>query len=153
MCILEVCQLPVIILLKSILFTALSFKTGKDNVTTTSPGLLGCKKVAFQSPFQSGQQVKVLASVGYSVKSSAPRHGAAIWLEDITNSRFTVCVLEYGTGSNGTTEVNWIALQTPTPGSQLGTASVDSWTSGTKCKRIIFKQVSSLCLLVLAQDN
>jgi len=119
---------------------ALGFKTGKDNVTTLTPGLFACKKVSFQFPFQSGQQVKVLASVGHSVKSPIPRYGAAIWVEDVTTSGFTVCVLEYGAGSNGTTEVNWIALQSPPHGSQLGTASLNPWTSGTKCKRIIFKQ-------------
>ncbi|XP_020628697.1 uncharacterized protein LOC110065871 [Orbicella faveolata] len=110
------------------------------NVTTLTPGLFACKKVSFQFPFQSGQQVKVLASVGHSVKSPIPRYGAAIWVEDVTTSGFTVCVLEYGAGSNGTTEVNWIALQSPPHGSQLGTASLNPWTSGTKCKRIIFKQ-------------
>lgn len=143
----------VIILLESILFTALKFKTGKGKVTTTTTGLFACKKVSFISPFQSGQQVKVLASVGHSVKSPVPRYGGAIWVEDVKTSGFTVCNVEYGTGSNGTTEVNWIALQSPPPGSQLGTASLNSWRSGTKCKRIVFKQVSSLYLLVFAEDN
>ena len=137
----------VIISLESILFTAISFKTGKDNVTTATPGLFACKKVSFQPPFQNGQKVKALASVGHSIRSPSPRYGATIWVEDVTTSGFTACVVEYGTGSNDTTEVNWIALQSPPPGSQLDTASLNSWTSGTKCKRIVFKQVSSLCLL------
>jgi len=140
-------------LLEYILFTALTFKTGKDKVRTTTPGLFACKKVSFKSSFQSGQQVKVLASVGHAVKSPVPKYGAAIWVEDVKRIGFTVCVVEYATGSNGTTEVNWIALQSPPPGSQLGTASFNSWSSGTKCKRIVFKQVSSLYLLVSAEDN
>ena len=141
----------VIILLLSILFTALSFKTGKDKVTTTTTGLFACKNVSFRSPFQSGKQVKVLASVGHFVKSPVPRYGAATWVEDVKTAGFTICVVEYGAGSNGKTEVNWIALQSPPPGSQLGTTSLNSWTSGTKCKRIVFKQVSSLYLLVFAK--
>lgn len=124
------------------MFTALSFKAGKGNVTTTKPGLFACKEVSFQSPFQSGQRVKVLASVGHSVKSPVPSYGAAIWVEDVTTSGFTVCVVEYGSGSNGTTQVNWIAFQSVPPGSELGAASLNAWTSGTQCKKIVFKQVS-----------
>ena len=120
---------------------ALSFKAGKDNVTTTTPGLFACKNITFPYPFQGEQQVRVLASVGHTVRSSTPRNGAAIWIEDVTASGFTVCVVEYGQGSNGTTEVDWIALKSALPGSQLETASLDPWTTGTKCKTIVFKQV------------
>ncbi|XP_078383748.1 uncharacterized protein LOC144666226 [Oculina patagonica] len=119
---------------------ALSFKAGKDNVTTTTPGLFACKKISFQYPFYGGQQVKVFTSVSHTLTSPTPRSGAAIWVEDVTANGFTVCVVEYGQGSNGTIEVNWIALKTGPPGSQLGTASLNPWTVGTKCKRIVFKQ-------------
>ncbi|KAL9975444.1 hypothetical protein ACROYT_G012605 [Oculina patagonica] len=119
---------------------ALSFKAGKGNVTTTTPGLFACKKISFQYPFYGGQQVKVLASVSHILKSPTPRSGAAIWVEDVTANGFTVCVVEYGEGSNGTTAVNWIALQSPPARFQLGTASLSPWTTGTKCKRIVFKQ-------------
>ncbi|KAL9975448.1 hypothetical protein ACROYT_G012609 [Oculina patagonica] len=120
---------------------ALSFKAGKDNVTTSTSGLFACKKISFQYPFYGGQQVKVLASVSHTLKSPTPRSGAAIWVEDVMVKGFTVCVVEYGEGSNGTTAVNWIALQSPPARSQLGTASLSPWTTGTKCKRIVFKQV------------
>ncbi|XP_078383744.1 uncharacterized protein LOC144666222 [Oculina patagonica] len=119
---------------------ALSFKAGKDNVTTTTPGLFACKKIFFQYPFYGRQQVKVFTSVSHTLTSPTPRSGAAIWVEDVTGKGFTVCVVEYGQGSNGTVEVNWIALKTGPPGSQLGTASLNPWTVGTKCKRIVFKQ-------------
>ena len=125
----------------SSLSLALSFKAGKDNITTITPGLFACKKITFRYPFHGGQQVKVLASVGHTVKSSIPRNGAAIWVEDVTASGFTICVVEYGQGSNGTTEMDWIALKSAPPRSQLGTVSLDPWTTGTKCKRIVFKQV------------
>ena len=80
--------------------------------------------------------------MGHTVKSLTPRNGAAIWVEDVTASGFTVCFVEYGEGSNGTAEVNWVALQSAPSRSQLGTAPLNAWTSGTECKRIVFKQVS-----------
>lgn len=94
------------------------------------------------SPFYGGQQVTVLASVGHTAKSQKPRNGAAVWVEAVTPSKFTVCILEFGTGSNKTAEVNWFSFQASLGGSQTGTASLSSWTTGTKCKRIDFQQVS-----------
>ena len=38
-------------------------------------------------------------------------------------------------------EINWIALQSAPKGAQLGTTSLDSWTTGTECKKIDFPQV------------
>ena len=127
-------------------FTALGFKAGKDNVTTSSPGLFGCKKIYFQTPFYGGQQVTVLASVGHIVTSQTPRNGAAVWVEDVKGSEFTVCVLEFSQGSNKTLLVNWIAFITKPNGSQTGTTSLNSWTTGTECKRIDFQQVR-ICFL------
>ena len=39
-------------------------------------------------------------------------------------------------------ELNWIALESAPSGAQLGTTSLDSWTTGTKCKKVDFPQVS-----------
>ena len=122
-------------------FTAHSFKAGKENVTTVAPGLFACKRIAFHHPFQGGQQVKVFASKGHTVKSSFPRNSAAIWVEAVSTSGFRVCVLEYGKGSNESAEVDWIAFQFTPPQSYLGNTSFNSLTTGTKCKRIHFKQV------------
>ena len=127
-------------------FTALEFKAGKDNVTTSSPGLFGCKKIYFQTPFYGGQPVTVLASVGHTVKSQTPRNGAAVWVEGVKGSEFTICVLEFSQGSNKTLLVNWIALSATPYGSQMGTSSLNSWTTGTECKRIDFQQVR-ICFL------
>ena len=71
----------------------------------------------FQTPFYGGQQVTVLASVGHTVKSQTPRNGAAIWVETVTASEFTACVLEFGNGSNRTVEVNWLSFQASLQGS------------------------------------
>ena len=53
-------------------------------------------------------------------------------------------MLEFSDGSNGTAELNCQAIQAAPVGAQLGTASMDSWTTGTECKTISFQQVS-LC--------
>ena len=125
-------------------FTAIGFKAGKDNITTIAPGLFACKVIYFSSPFYGGQQVTVLASVGHTVKSRTPRNGAAVWVEVVTATKFTFCVLEYGNGSNKTVEVNWLSFQASLRGSQIGTTSLNSWTTGTECKRIDFQQVSAI---------
>ena len=107
--------------------------------------MFACKVIYFKSPFYGGQQVTVLASVGHTTKSQTPRNGAAVWLEAVTASKFTVCILEFGNGSNKTAEVNWLSFQASLSGSQIGTTSLNSWTTGTECKRIDFQQVSIAC--------
>ena len=122
-------------------FTAVGFQAGKDNITTITPGLFACKEIYYPNPFYGGQQVTVLASVGHTAKSQRPRNGAAVWVEDVTASKFTVCILEFGNGSNKTAEVNWLSFQASLRGSQIGTTSLNSFTTGTECKRIDFQQV------------
>ena len=62
-------------------------------------------------------------------------------MESVSTGGFTVCVLEYGEGSKGFAEVNWIALQSTPLGSQLGTVALDPWTTGTECITINFEKV------------
>ena len=62
-------------------------------------------------------------------------------MESVSTGGFTVCVLEYGEGSKGSAEVNWIALQSTPLGSQLGTVALDPWTTGTEYITINFKKV------------
>ena len=121
--------------------TAGGFKAGKENVTTSSPGLFGCKKIYFQTPFYGEQQITVLASVGHSVKSQTHGNGAAVWVEDVKASEFTVCLLEFFEGSNNSLEINYLAFESSPNGSQTGITSLNSWTTGTECKRIDFQQV------------
>ena len=120
---------------------AANLKTGKVNVTTASSGLFACQKVSFEHPFV-GKEVKVFASFGHSVKNPSRGNGAAIWVESEDTNQFTTCISEYGDGSNGTAEVNWIAVQSVPSGAQVGTTALNSWTTGTECKRIDFPQVS-----------
>ena len=90
------------------------------------------------------QQTKVFATVGHGAKSPIPQHGAAIWVEDVSTGGFTVCILKFGEGSNETTEANWIAIPSATPGTYVGTASFSSWTTGMNCKTVYFLQVRFL---------
>ena len=116
-------------------FTAVSFKSGKiDNITALSgAGLFACEKITFAEPFPSGKQVKVFAS---PINSST---GAALWVESEDKSQLSACIYEY---SSNAIEINWIALQSAPSGAQIGTTSLDSWTTGTECKKIHFPQVS-----------
>ena len=125
-------------------FPALSIKTGICNFTITSSGLFACEKVSFEKPFSGRQDVKVFVSKSHTTKSYSGGDGAAIWVESVDNKEFTVCVLEYGDGSSGTTKVNWMALQSVPVGAQLDTVSLDSWTTGLLCKRIAFEKVTSV---------
>ena len=42
-----------------------------------------------------------------------------------------------------------MALQSVPTGAQLGTASLNSWTSGTNCKRIAFEKVRFVLFFIL----
>ncbi|CAH3043550.1 unnamed protein product [Porites lobata] len=123
---------------------AQSIKTGICNMTFTTSGLFACEKVSFEKPFNGGQDVKVFVSKIHATKSSTGRNGAAVWVESVNNNEFTVCALEYGDGSSKTTKISWMALQSVPVGAQLDTVSLDSWTTGIKCKRIAFEKLFSV---------
>ncbi|XP_066022454.1 uncharacterized protein [Pocillopora verrucosa] len=132
-----------------------SIKAGKDNVTTNSPGLFGCKKIYFQHPFHGKQQVKIFASFGHNIGSSGHRYGGAVWVESVSTSGFTACVLEFGDGSNSTSEINWLALQSVPLGTQSETVHLNAWTTGKKCTTIKFKQrfkTSPTILVAVSHD-
>ena len=116
---------------------------------TTTLSLFACKNVSFEEPFNGGQEIKIFISKSHATKSSTRGNGAAIWVESVNNKAFTVCVLEYGDGSSGASQVNWMALQSVPTGAQLGTASLNSWTSGTNCKRIAFEKVRFVLFFIL----
>ena len=97
----------------------------------------GCESFRFQNP--------------HATKSSTGRNGAAVWVESVDNNEFTVCVLEYGDGSSKTTKISWMALQSVPVGAQLDTVSLESWTTGIKCKRIAFEKVSFVSTCVFLQ--
>ena len=117
---------------------------------TTTLSLFACKNVSFEEPFHGGQEIKIFISKSHATEvfTRASGNGAAIWVESVNNKAFTVCVLEYGDGSSGASQVNWMALQSVPAGAQLGTASLNAWTTGTKCKRIAFEKVRLVQFLI-----
>lgn len=117
-------------------------------MTTTTPRLFACNKVSFKEPFYGGDEIKIFASKSHSGRNRGK--GAAIWIESANKKGFSVCVLEYGNGSSGTAEVNWIALQSVV-GSEIGTTSLNSWTTGTQCRKIAFQKVRSPSILSLSR--
>ena len=101
-----------------------------------SSGLFACEKITVEEPFSGGKQVKVFVSPGNST------NGAVVWVELEDQSQFRACIYKYSDGSNAAAELNWIALESAPSGAQLGTTSLDSWTTGKKCKKVDFRQVS-----------
>ncbi|XP_073251856.1 uncharacterized protein [Porites lutea] len=132
---------------------AISFKAGKTNVTVKSPGLFVCETITFAESFSGGKQVKVVASFGHSLNNQARGNGAAIWVEAADRTKFRACIYEYSNGSNSTAGINWIAIQSAPKGAQLGTTSLDSWTTGTECKKIDFPQRFATPPIVLATPS
>ena len=51
-------------------------------------------------------------------------------MESVSMSGFTACVLEFGDGSNSTSEINWLALQSVPLGTQSETVHLNAWTTG-----------------------
>jgi len=116
------------------------FKAGKVNLTASNPGLFACEKVSFPEPFHGGKEIKVFASFGHSARNPTRGNGAAIWVESENIHEFRTCISEYGDASNSSVEANWVAVQSVPSGTQIGSTSLDPWTTGTECKRIDFPQ-------------
>ena len=106
--------------------------------------MFACETITFAESFSGGKPVKVFAFFGHSVNNRARGNGAAIWVESADRTQFRTCIYEYGNGSNSTAEINWIVLQSAPKGTEIGTTSFDSWTTGTECKKVNFPQVRSI---------
>ena len=106
--------------------------------------MFACETITFAESFSGGKPVKVFAFFGHSVNNKARGNGAAILVESADRTQFRTCIYEYGNGSNSTAEINWIVLQSAPKGAQIGTTSLDSWTTGTECKKVNFPQVRSI---------
>ena len=120
-------------------FTAASFKSGKiNNITAMSSGLFACEKITFEEPFSGGKQVKVFVSPGNST------NGAAVWVESEDQRQFRPCISEYIDGSNAAAEIKLDCLGICPLRSTTRNHfnSLDSWTTGTKCKKADFPLVS-----------
>ncbi|KAL9984804.1 hypothetical protein ACROYT_G007139 [Oculina patagonica] len=115
-------------------------QNGKVNFTVAYPDLLYCTTVQYSRAFSSSRNVRVLASISHGKESASVHDSAVVWTSDVTQSSFRVCVLESGLGTNGSSNVNWIAFRGTPSGMLDGTASFSTFTSGTKCERVNFAQ-------------
>ena len=100
-----------------------------------------CRYVSFSNRFSSGTPVRVFASINYGNESSEVHDSASIWVEDVTTSRFKVCLVQGGGGSIVNTTIDWFAFQGSHSGVYHGETSFSLFTTGTKCNRVAFPQV------------
>ena len=61
---------------------------------------------------------------------------AALWVKSVSTTGFQVCAREAGSGSGGTSVINWLAFQGSHQGIQSGIVDFDEWTTRTQCKRV-----------------
>lgn len=105
-----------------------------------------CTYVSLSGRFSSGTPVRVFASINYGNESLEVHDSASIWVEDVTTSRFKVCLLQGGRGSVVNATIDWFAFQGSQSGVHHGETSFSLFTTGTKCNRVAFPQVR-LCPL------
>ena len=128
-------------------FQAVVFQVGKVNITDTSQNNHGCQTVSFKTQFQgSGDDIKVFATLSHGNKYVAIHDPASLWVESVSKTGFEACVREAGSGSSGTSVINWLAFQGSHQGIHSGIVEFSDFTSRTQCKKIslsIQNQVSS----------
>ncbi|XP_027035706.1 uncharacterized protein LOC113664306, partial [Pocillopora damicornis] len=96
----------------------------------------GCQSVSFKTQFQGSGDVKVFVTLSHGNKHIKIHDPAALWVKSISTSGFKVCVREAGSGSAGTSVINWFAFQGSHQGIKSGTVDFDEWATRTQCKRV-----------------
>nr|XP_058952138.1 uncharacterized protein LOC131779589 [Pocillopora verrucosa] len=112
------------------------FQAGKVNITDTSQNNHGCQSVSFKTQFQGSGDVRVFVTLSHGNKHIKIHDPAVLWVKSISTSGFKVCVREAGSGSAGTSVINWLAFQGSHQGIKSGTVDFDEWTTRTQCKRV-----------------
>ena len=103
-----------------------------------------CKYLSFSSSFSGGTPVQVFASTNRGNRSSGVHDSAFIWVEDVSTTRFKVCLVQGGKGYGDNITIDWFAFQGSQAGVYHGQASFSLFTTGSKCERLTFSQVRSL---------
>ena len=128
------------------LFSFSGIEIGKVVIQRVGNDDLHCTYVSLNGRFSSGTPVRVFASINYGNESLEVHDSASIWVEDVTTSRFKVCLLQGGRGSVVNATIDWFAFQGSQSGVHHGETSFSLFTTGTKCNRVAFPQVR-LCPL------
>ena len=123
-------------------FVSLSgIEIGKVDIQQVGNDAFQCTYVSFSNRFSSGTPVRVFASINFGNESSEVHDSASVWVEDVTTSRFKVCLVQGGGGSVVNTTIDWFAFQGSQSGVYHGETSFSLFTTGTKCNRVTFPQV------------
>ncbi|XP_073253699.1 uncharacterized protein [Porites lutea] len=112
------------------------FQAGKVNITDTSQNNHGCQAVSFENQFQGSGDVKVFATLSHGNKYVKIHDPASLWVKSVSTTGFEACVREAGSGSGGTSVINWLAFQGSHQGIQSGIVEFNEFTSRTQCKKI-----------------
>ena len=100
--------------------------------------------MSFRNSFTSGTPVRVFVSVNHGNESFEVHNTTLVWVEDVTTSRFRACVVRGDPGSNGNITIDWFAFQGSQSGVEHGETRFTLFTTGTKCKKVMFYQVKSM---------
>ena len=101
-------------------------------------GLSQCEYVLFSSSFSSGTPVRVFASVSHGNESSGVHDSAFIWVEGVTTSDFSACLVQGGRGTGRNTTIDWFAFQGSQSGVYHGEESFTLFSTGAKCSLLAF---------------
>ena len=114
------------------------------NITDTSQNNHGCQSVSFKTQFQGSSDVRVFASLNHGNTYVKIHDPAALWVKSVSTTGFEVCAREAGSGSGGTSVINWLAFQGSHQGIQSGIVDFDEWTTRTQCKRVSISNQSNV---------
>ncbi|KAL9972572.1 hypothetical protein ACROYT_G018902 [Oculina patagonica] len=123
--------------------SAIVFQAGKTNITDTSQNNHGCQSVSFKTQFQGSSDVRVIVTLSHGNTYVKIHDPAALWVKSVSTTGFDVCVREAGSGSGGTSVINWLAFQGSHQGIQSGIVDFDEWTTRTQCKRVSISNLSN----------
>lgn len=112
---------------------------------------LKCKNFTFPSSFSSDD-----VHVHMTVQNQSPKNNvyeAAVgWVEGVTRTQFTGCVVTAGKGfSYRKLSADWLAFQGTPSGSQTGRMAVPIFTTGSVCVDTYFSTVRDLGCVVLRE--
>ena len=86
------------------------------------------------------------ASLSHGDKLLRVHDPGTLWVARPTTSGFTVCIRATGAGTNGTTEVDWLALletgSVKDKDLNKGSIAFEKWGEGVKCKKVTLSKVS-----------
>ena len=104
-----------------------------------------CQTIQFQPfTFYPDKQVHVQISVSHVNDTSQVHDAAVSWVEDVSDSNFTFCVMESGRNEgppHGFAAVEYMAYQGAPSGGLAGVVSIPEWWTGTKCQDVDISSV------------